>query len=85
MAFEGPSKPEIKFVSKEMTVNCDWVPKLPGNYKIYVRYQDKEIKGSPFMCKVVGGEEVVKDQIKKVKVSGKALTDGKFLRIPDCL
>lgn len=52
VAFEGPSKPEIKFVSKEMTVNCDWVPKLPGNYKIYVRYQDKEIKGSPFMCKV---------------------------------
>lgn len=37
VAFEGPSKPEIKFTTKEMTVNCDWVAKLPGNYKIYVR------------------------------------------------
>ncbi|KAI1283174.1 Filamin-A [Halotydeus destructor] len=77
VAFEGPSKPEIKFTSKDMTVNCDWCPKLPGSYKIYVRYEGNEIKGSPFMCKVTGGEAIVEQQIKKVKVGGNALTNGR--------
>lgn len=76
-AFEGPSKPEIKFVGKDMTVNCEWTPKLPGNYKIYVRYNDNEIKGSPFTCKITGGEEVAQAEIKKVKVVGKGLTEGR--------
>ncbi|RWS17759.1 Cheerio / Filamin-A/C -like protein [Dinothrombium tinctorium] len=78
VAFEGPSKPEIKFVtSKDGTVECTWTPKLPGNYKIYVRYDDKEITGSPFLCKVTGGEELAKQQVAKIKCSGNALKEGK--------
>lgn len=48
----GPSKPEIKFITcKDGSVECNWTPKLPGEYKIFVRYEDKEITGSPFKCK----------------------------------
>lgn len=76
-AFEGPSKPEIKFFSKELAVTCEWLPKLPGVYKIYVRYEDKEIMGSPFSCKVTGGEEMVAEAVKKIKCAGPALTNGR--------
>ena len=78
VAFEGPSKPEIKFITgKDGSVECNWTPKLPGNYKIYVRYEDKEITGSPFACKITGGEELAKQQISKIKCSGGALKEGK--------
>lgn len=79
-AFEGPSKPEIKFSSSNLVVTCDWVPKLPGTYKIYVRYADAEVKGSPFTCKVTGGDELAEAEAKKIKVSGKdgkGMTEGK--------
>ena len=76
-AFEGPSKPEIKFTANNLAVQCDWIPKLPGNYKIYVRYNDDEIKGSPFMAKVTGGEDIATAETKKIKVAGKALTEGR--------
>ncbi|RWS25249.1 Cheerio / Filamin-A/C -like protein, partial [Leptotrombidium deliense] len=49
----------------------------PGSYKIYVRYEDKEITGSPFLCKVTGGEELAKQQVAKIKCSGNALKEGK--------
>jgi len=79
VAFEGPSKPEIKFVtSKDGNVDCSWVPKLPGTYKIYVRYEDKEINGSPFTCKITGGEDLAKQQVSKIKCSGTALQEGKI-------
>ena len=43
---KGPSKPEIKFITcKDGSVECNWTPKLPGEYKIFVRYEDKEITG----------------------------------------
>ena len=76
-AFEGPSKPEIKFSSSNLTVTCEWVPKLPGNYKIYVRYEDKEITGSPFLCKVTGGEEAAAAEGEEIKCAGPALTNGR--------
>lgn len=76
-AFEGPSKPDIKFSSSNLVVTCDWVPKLPGTYKIYVRYSDAEVKGSPFTCKVTGGDELAEAESKKIKVSGKGLTEGR--------
>lgn len=41
------------------------------------RYEDKEIKGSPFVAKVTGGEDIAKEQLNKIKVTGKALTDGR--------
>ena len=61
----------LLFLNKKRT------PKLPGEYKIYVRYEDKEITGSPFKCKVTGGEELTKQQLSKIKCSGAALKDGK--------
>ena len=76
-AFEGPSKPEIKFSSSNLIVSCDWTPKLPGSYKIYVRYADADVKGSPFTCKVTGGDDVAEAEAKKVVVSGKGLTEGR--------
>jgi len=76
-AFEGPSKPEIKFSSSNLIVTCEWVPKLPGTYKIYVRYNDEEVKGSPFVCKVTGGEAESETEVKKVKVLGNGLKEGR--------
>lgn len=73
-AFEGPSKPSIKFSSSNLVVTCEWVPKLPGTYKIYVRYADAEVAGSPFTCKVTGGDELAEAEAKKITVKGK---DGK--------
>ena len=79
VAFEGPSKPEIKFITgKDGNVDCSWIPKLPGSYKIFVRYEDKEISGSPFSCKITGGEDLAKQQVGKIKCSGAGLKEGKI-------
>ncbi|XP_074594915.1 filamin-B-like [Brevipalpus obovatus] len=78
VAFEGPSKPEIQFINNpDGTVSCVWTPKLPGNYKIFIRYEDKEQAFSPFTCKVTGGEEQARKQVAKIKCSGQALQHGR--------
>ncbi|RWS29788.1 Cheerio / Filamin-A/C -like protein [Leptotrombidium deliense] len=56
VAFEGPSKPEINFVTgNEGIFECIWTPKLPGVYKVYVRFNNEQVPGSPFTCTIEGG------------------------------
>jgi filamin len=55
MAVEGPSKAEIKYKdNKDGTVSVNYLPTAPGEYKISVRFGDKNIKGSPFFAKITG-------------------------------
>ncbi|KAL8593937.1 hypothetical protein ACOMHN_021789 [Nucella lapillus] len=34
---------------------CSYVPEVPGHYKLYIRWNDRPLKGSPFKVKVRGG------------------------------
>ncbi|XP_070493670.1 filamin-A isoform X2 [Chironomus tepperi] len=55
MAVEGPSKAEISYKdNKDGTVSVSYLPTAPGEYKISVRFGDKNIKGSPFFAKITG-------------------------------
>lgn len=38
--------------NKDGTVSVNYLPTAPGEYKISVRFGDKNIKGSPFFAKV---------------------------------
>ena len=40
--------------NKDGTVAVNYLPTAPGEYKISVRFGDKNIKGSPFSAKVTG-------------------------------
>ncbi|KAJ6639385.1 Filamin-A, partial [Pseudolycoriella hygida] len=55
LAVEGPSKCEISYCNnKDGTVAVTYLPTVPGEYKVSVRFGDKNIKGSPFFAKVTG-------------------------------
>jgi hypothetical protein len=56
LAIEGPSKAEISCIdNKDGTCTVTYLPTLPGNYSILVKYNDKHIPGSPFTAKITGG------------------------------
>uniref|UniRef100_A0A667XTF4 Filamin B n=1 Tax=Myripristis murdjan TaxID=586833 RepID=A0A667XTF4_9TELE len=53
LAIEGPSKAEISCVdNKDGTCSVSYLPTLPGDYNILVRYNDKHIAGSPFTARI---------------------------------
>ncbi|XP_020655557.3 filamin-B isoform X2 [Pogona vitticeps] len=53
LAIEGPSKAEISCIdNKDGTCTVTYLPTLPGNYNILVKYNDKHIPGSPFVAKI---------------------------------
>ncbi|XP_051528401.1 filamin-B [Myxocyprinus asiaticus] len=53
LAIEGPSKAEISCVdNKDGTCTVTYLPTLPGDYKILVRYNEKHISGSPFTARI---------------------------------
>ncbi|XP_053530109.1 filamin-B isoform X2 [Ictalurus punctatus] len=53
LAVEGPSKAEISCVdNKDGTCTVTYLPALPGDYNILVRYNDKHIAGSPFTARI---------------------------------
>ncbi|XP_054866408.1 filamin-B isoform X1 [Amphiprion ocellaris] len=54
LAVEGPSKAEITCVdNKDGLCNVSYLPTLPGDYNIHVRYNDEHISGSPFSARIV--------------------------------
>lgn len=56
LAIEGPSKAEIHCVdNKDGTCSVSYLPTLPGDYHILVKYNDEHIPGSPFTAKIIGG------------------------------
>ncbi|XP_048403876.2 filamin-B isoform X1 [Stegostoma tigrinum] len=53
LAIEGPSKAEISCVdNKDGTCTVSYLPTLPGDYSILVKYNEKHIPGSPFTAKI---------------------------------
>lgn len=57
LAVEGPSKAEISCTdNKDGTCTVSYLPTAPGDYSIIVKFDDKNISGSPFMAKITGME-----------------------------
>uniref|UniRef100_A0A3B4WTG5 Filamin B, like n=1 Tax=Seriola lalandi dorsalis TaxID=1841481 RepID=A0A3B4WTG5_SERLL len=55
LAIEGPSKAEINCVdNKDGTCSVSYLPTLPGDYNILVKYNDEHIAGSPFTARITG-------------------------------
>ncbi|KAM6947498.1 filamin B a [Lycodopsis pacificus] len=53
LAIEGPSKADISCVdNKDGTCSVSYVPTLPGDYNILVKYNNKHIAGSPFTARI---------------------------------
>ena len=53
LAVEGPSKTEIKCVdNQDGTCTVSYLPTVPGEYLITVKFADNNIMGSPFTAKV---------------------------------
>ncbi|KAF1391122.1 hypothetical protein PFLUV_G00038600 [Perca fluviatilis] len=53
LAIEGPSKAEISCVdNKDGTCSVSYLPTLPGDYNILVKYNGKHIAGSPFTARI---------------------------------
>ncbi|KAM9859071.1 filamin B a [Aulostomus maculatus] len=53
LAIEGPSKAEISCVdNKDGTCSVNYLPTLPGDYNILVKYNDEHIAGSPFTARI---------------------------------
>nr|DBA18651.1 TPA: hypothetical protein GDO54_016875 [Pyxicephalus adspersus] len=53
LAIEGPSKAEISCIdNKDGTCTVTYLPTLPGDYSILVKYNDTHIAGSPFVAKI---------------------------------
>ncbi|KAF7496661.1 Filamin-C [Sarcoptes scabiei] len=78
VAFEGPTKPEINFnSSKDGAVDVGYTPKAGGQYKIHIKYEGKEIVGSPFKCNITGDEATHRKLTEKVKVGGPNISAGK--------
>lgn len=55
LAIEGPSKADINCVdNKDGTCSVSYMPTLPGDYNILVKYNDAHIAGSPFTARITG-------------------------------
>ena len=55
LAIEGPSKADISCVdNQDGTCSVSYLPVLPGDYSILVKYNDKHIPGSPFSAHITG-------------------------------
>lgn len=55
LAIDGPSKADISCTdNQDGTCSVSYLPVLPGDYNIIVKYNDKHIPGSPFMAKITG-------------------------------
>ncbi|KAF1390925.1 hypothetical protein PFLUV_G00063170 [Perca fluviatilis] len=61
LAIEGPSKADISCVdNQDGTCTVSYLPVLPGDYSILVKYNDKHIPGSPFSARITGSAFTVK-------------------------
>lgn len=55
LAVEGPSKAEIACKdNKDGTCTVSYLPTACGDYNIVVKFDDKQIPGSPFTAKITG-------------------------------
>jgi len=53
LAVEGPSKAEIDCVdNKDGTCSASYLPTVPGEYSIIIKFADQHIAGSPFTANI---------------------------------
>ncbi|KAG1929785.1 filamin-A [Pimephales promelas] len=65
LAIEGPSKADISCTdNQDGTCSVSYLPVLPGDYNIIVKYNDKHIPGSPFMAKITGDDSMRMSHLK---------------------
>ncbi|KAK7930469.1 hypothetical protein WMY93_006864 [Mugilogobius chulae] len=65
LAIEGPSKADISCVdNQDGTCTVSYLPVLPGDYSILVKYNDKHIPGSPFAARITGDDSMRMSQLK---------------------
>ncbi|XP_069604488.1 filamin-A isoform X1 [Ranitomeya imitator] len=65
LAIEGPSKAEISCTdNQDGTCSVSYLPVLPGDYNILVKYNNKHISGSPFVAKITGDDTMRMSQLK---------------------
>ncbi|KAJ3612558.1 hypothetical protein NHX12_020829 [Muraenolepis orangiensis] len=64
LAVEGPSKAEISCKdNKDGTCTVSYLPSVPGDYNIIVKFDDKHIPGSPFTARITGDESMRMSQL----------------------
>nr|2AAV_A Chain A, Filamin A [Homo sapiens] len=57
LAIEGPSKAEISCTdNQDGTCSVSYLPVLPGDYSILVKYNEQHVPGSPFTARVTGDD-----------------------------
>ncbi|XP_028923663.1 filamin-A isoform X3 [Ornithorhynchus anatinus] len=65
LAIEGPSKADIGCTdNQDGTCTVSYLPVLPGDYNILVKYNDKHIPGSPFTAKITGDDSIRMSHLK---------------------
>ncbi|XP_078520736.1 filamin-A isoform X1 [Lissotriton helveticus] len=65
LAIEGPSKADIGCTdNQDGTCTVSYLPMLPGDYNIIVKYNEKHIPGSPFVAKITGDDTMRMSQLK---------------------
>ncbi|OWK49688.1 Filamin-A, partial [Lonchura striata] len=65
LAVEGPSKAEISCQDNgDGTCSVSYLPVLPGDYGIVVKYNDKHIAGSPFTARITGDDSLRQSHLK---------------------
>ncbi|KAG7281045.1 hypothetical protein CRUP_016677 [Coryphaenoides rupestris] len=61
LAVEGPSKAEITCKdNKDGTCTVSYLPTVPGDYSIIVKFDNKHIPGSPFTAKIAGDDAITR-------------------------
>uniref|UniRef100_A0A4W4DUX2 Calponin-homology (CH) domain-containing protein n=1 Tax=Electrophorus electricus TaxID=8005 RepID=A0A4W4DUX2_ELEEL len=64
LAVEGPSKAEISCKdNKDGTCAVSYLPTAPGDYNIIVKFDNKNIPGSPFTAKITGDDSLRTSQL----------------------
>ncbi|XP_006010193.1 filamin-A isoform X2 [Latimeria chalumnae] len=65
LAIEGPSKADISCTdNQDGTCTVSYLPVLPGDYNILVKYNEKHIAGSPFTAKITGDDSMRMSHLK---------------------
>ncbi|CAK6970914.1 filamin-A isoform X1 [Scomber scombrus] len=65
LAIEGPSKADISCLdNQDGTCTVSYLPVLPGDYSILVKYNDKHIPGSPFSARITGDDSMRMSHLK---------------------
>ncbi|XP_069507070.1 filamin-A-like isoform X2 [Ambystoma mexicanum] len=65
LAIEGPSKADIGCTdNQDGTCTVSYLPMLPGDYNILVKYNDEHIPGSPFVAKITGDDSMRMSHLK---------------------